>query len=760
MTDRSTSESIQPAEPVISGPAIIAAIFLALHLLPLVWRRNPLWGVDFLFYLPPPVQALFALLAVLLFIPGLRREIRSRAGALPFAVWGRGGRVWITRALILLVALAAFFALCSARHFLGDGYHVLEKLNAENWPDAHRAPLTYAVIGALHRLGSVLWHTAENTYRAYSYASGVLYVALSFMVAAAIGKDRLQKSVVLAFLLTTGYMQLFFGYVENYPLYMPGVLLFIFVGSRTLEGRTSPIMPALILGFLLAAHRAFAVFGPPLLYLAYRVWRDRQGNQSSLKNALTIVAALCCAPACAAFLLGISGVSFAAYLGGTGEDEFLPVFAEPGFREQYRLFSPANLLDFLNQQMLAAPAACMALFILQKRDVMSQPFLAASAAFPLLFTFAANSEIGAFRDWDIFALPALPLTLWAAVGILNRVRDRDQLYHATFLICGAAAVHSLVWVVLNADPRAAEARFLQQTTRLDKKAGSECWSVLGNYYGSQERNDLALNAFKRAIEASPENAWHNLSIARVYSGLGQKQLAIDHIKRAIEIRPDHAVPYMNLGATYSEMGQYEKAIEYTRKAIALQPGLAAAHRNLGAIYQRTGQLAKAIAELKQAVALEPQDPTAYGNLGAVYCDVGQFDEAIECLKEAIRLKPDYGLAYANLGYAYRSLSRYRLAIEHLEKALEMQGDRPNAMTYLNIGDTYYAMGELEKAIPYYQNRIRLNPDHATAHLLLGLSFRALKRDDEARAHLEKTLELDPGHPQAARIRAWLERARE
>ncbi|MCY3765210.1 MAG: hypothetical protein OXH06_07250, partial [Gemmatimonadetes bacterium] len=64
MTNDSTSESIQPAERVVSRPAIIAAVFLALHVVPLFWPSSPLWGVDFLIYLPAPLRGVFILLAV------------------------------------------------------------------------------------------------------------------------------------------------------------------------------------------------------------------------------------------------------------------------------------------------------------------------------------------------------------------------------------------------------------------------------------------------------------------------------------------------------------------------------------------------------------------------------------------------------------------------------------------------------------------------------------------------------------------------
>ena len=277
-----------------SRPAVIAFIFLGLHILPLFWRPIPMWGVDFLVYMPLPIRGIFILLSVLLFIPGFRRKIRGWARAFPLVLWGKGRRAWAGQCLLVLAALAAFVALSSARHFLGDGYHLIKELDADIWKEPHRAPLTHTAIRVLHLAGNSLWQTAENTHRVYSYVAGVLYVVLVFPVAGTFGKNKLEKSIVLAFLLSTGYMQLFFGYVENYALYMPGLLLYILICLRTQKDRLPLYLPSFVLGMLLALHQGFSVFGPSLLYLAYRVYSHRQENARSWKNTAVTIAALCC----------------------------------------------------------------------------------------------------------------------------------------------------------------------------------------------------------------------------------------------------------------------------------------------------------------------------------------------------------------------------------------------------------------------------------------------------------------------------------
>ena len=165
-------------------------------------------------------------------------------------------------------------------------------------------------------------------------------------------------------------MQLFFGYVENYALYMPGLLLYLHLGMRALQKRVPLYIPALLLGVLLALHRAFAVFGPSLLFLAYHDWRNRQHCIPSWKYGLTTVAALCCAPVSAYLFMWLSDVNFDIYVGGTGGDELLPLFAKSDENPQDGIFSLPHFLDFAkSNNCLSAPVACMVFVSNEKKKI-------------------------------------------------------------------------------------------------------------------------------------------------------------------------------------------------------------------------------------------------------------------------------------------------------------------------------------------------------------------------------------------------------
>ncbi len=722
MSRRQARKSKRPRHIGVRNPATVAAAFLGLHVLLAYWRPNPFWGADLLYYYPDSLRAVFILLAILAFVPFVRERIHSLFAALPAALWGKGVRTWIVRTLFILLALAGFIALQSARHLLGDGYLYLRELDAGMTERVDRAPLTFALIRLLHDAGAALWRTAENTYRVYSFASGLLYLVLAFATAGTVGRNGREKSVVFAILLTAGYVQLFFGYVENYAFYMPASLLYLLAGLRSLEGRAPLYVPALVLGLLIPFHFLFVLFAPSLLILGYCGYRRRETSMPRSKNVVDKLAAICSAPLAALLVFWIAGFDFGAFLERTGgKHHILPLFSDPGFHVPYSIVSVSHLLDFVNLQILSAPAAVMAVFLFGGKDYRHHPFLLSAAAVPLFFTFIANPEIGAFRDWDILALPALPLTLWAAATLLERRRQDERTHRSVSVICAAAALHTLLWIGLNANPVAAEARYVHLMGRLSGHAGSYGWETLGTYYRLQGRTVPALNAYQRALDANPKNPRHWLSVGIIYCDIGRPDRGIEHLRKATEIQPD----------------------------------LAEAHINLGAAYLGTGRHGAAINHLRKAVELQPETALALVNLGAAYNEAGRYSEALEPLRKALEIQPEHPGAHVNIGASFHGLGRYGEAVKHLETALELQPALANAQTYLNIGGTYHSMGRFEEAIPYLQKAIQINPRLTNAYFNLGLAYGALNRLEEARANLRKVLELNPNDPQAPVIRQLL-----
>jgi tetratricopeptide (TPR) repeat protein len=77
-----------------------------------------------------------------------------------------------------------------------------------------------------------------------------------------------------------------------------------------------------------------------------------------------------------------------------------------------------------------------------------------------------------------------------------------------------------------------------------------------------------------------------------------------------------------------------------------------------------------------------------------------------------------------------------------------------------LGTAYYGAKDFENAATAFRRRSALEPDKAVANYSLALALIELKRVDEARTYLVRTLQLDPGHTKAKQRLAEIARPKE
>ncbi len=99
---------------------------------------------------------------------------------------------------------------------------------------------------------------------------------------------------------------------------------------------------------------------------------------------------------------------------------------------------------------------------------------------------------------------------------------------------------------------------------------------------------------------------------------------------------------------------------------------------------------------------------------------GQFVRAAEEFKKVLALDPSLIEAEVNLGLAYQSLSEYDLAVRHLTKALR---ERPNLLgPTVIVGMDYFKLGAPQKAIPFLQSALKLDPSNREARQALASAY--------------------------------------
>ena len=158
------------------------------------------------------------------------------------------------------------------------------------------------------------------------------------------------------------------------------------------------------------------------------------------------------------------------------------------------------------------------------------------------------------------------------------------------------------------------------------------------------------------------------------------------------------------------------------------------------ILQRN-QAQQAVNECKQAVGLDGHSGAAHLLLGQAYLamrSASMIAEAKAELQQALDLDPDLVWARFYLAKVYLDTGRADKAKGELEQALKT---RPGVAFFLSLmGEAERKLGNPEGALPWHRKALAADPKMNTAHYYAALAYMDLKKEDEAIAELEASIQ--------------------
>lgn len=590
---------------------ITLGIFLGVHVLFIFWTPFPAWGMDLLAYYPLWGQILFVLLSCMLLVPHLRDRVINSTRGIGDRITGRNwpGLGIFDFVLFAAVGMGLFVALRSASPLLGDGYLYLNELSLSIRFDnfrTDRAPLLFWMLKKLHELRS--GSPPISTYHLYSYFSGFVYLVTVWFLARSMSQIRPERALVVACLLTPGYIQLFCGYVETYPLLIPGILVYLWSGLAVLRRRLHLGVCAALLGVLLACHFMLVSLIPSVCFLA--LLKIRESWPQPVRIVRTLLSLLLIPLFFVACLL-VVGLDPLVYLDRLSPGHLLPLWAELGNDVYpYHLFDLVHLLDWINLLSLVVPLPLLILSIPHRRESPTAPgqfFLLIAGYFMLAFTFISNAPIGLFRDWDVMSVAAVPFSLWSAQALLDRHRQQEG-GSLGFAVCGAALLHVFLWLGLNADTDMAISRFrnLLKEAPLTAYSRNYGWETLGRHYRDQGQYTLSLEAYGRAVEYNPHSNRNWAAKGDLHLKLGHFSEAIDAYEKALSFKSTWAYAWNKLGQAYFHQKRSNESLSALTRATELAPDDAGFHYDLCLTCNRLGLFSQAVSHCRRAVHLRPE----------------------------------------------------------------------------------------------------------------------------------------------------------
>ena len=240
---------------------------------------------------------------------------------------------------------------------------------------------------------------------------------------------------------------------------------------------------------------------------------------------------------------------------------------------------------------------------------------------------------------------------------------------------------------------------------------SKCYYELGHLYIKKDEKINALSAFKLALKYDENNPYYQNSLAYAYVQLEQYDNAIELYKKALEANPNDewsAVVAQALAAIYHQVkGNSEAAISMLENSLLLTKNKSQIHEAIADIYYDIENIDSAIEYYQMALDEDNDNPKIYSRLAMAYWEEDCIEKAIIYYSKAIELDSSYDIAYNNLGVVFLDgLGDASRAIQYFRTATEIN---PNyVLAHFNMARSHEAMGEKIAAAKQYQKALNIN----------------------------------------------------
>jgi tetratricopeptide (TPR) repeat protein len=242
----------------------------------------------------------------------------------------------------------------------------------------------------------------------------------------------------------------------------------------------------------------------------------------------------------------------------------------------------------------------------------------------------------------------------------------------------------------------------------------------------------AIESYKLAIQANPENRANYVSLARLqnFAGMyteaqknselalvGNDEYGLAHavrakalseqgeyleaeaaIRLALELEPNNPLfnaYFAEILIDKGDFGDLEKAISASRTAVDLGPNLMESHNARGYVLFNTGNYEEAIAEFKRALTINNKIADTHLNIGLCYRAIGDYASAIQAFLDANALNPNDDIPDLEMSRTYAQIGEYGKAIQTAEQALKDAPENPHR--YGNLGLMLYKNGEYQNS---------------------------------------------------------------
>jgi len=231
------------------------------------------------------------------------------------------------------------------------------------------------------------------------------------------------------------------------------------------------------------------------------------------------------------------------------------------------------------------------------------------------------------------------------------------------------------------------------------------------------------------MPSTPPRAACCLMLATLIASAGWSQAA--DLQAVLPANPDQLEPAV------------AELINSAAQRVEAEPMQAEAHGRRGMAYEANSLWPDAESSYERAVELDGQDYRWRYRLAVASRQNGHLERSLELLQQLATEQPDLAPVHQRLALALLEQGDLAGARIQFERLMELEPRFPQG--YTGLANVHLLEGDAEGAVSLLESALKLRPEDRQSHYLLGLSYRALGRQEEAKRELARGLNATPAY---------------
>jgi len=292
---------------------------------------------------------------------------------------------------------------------------------------------------------------------------------------------------------------------------------------------------------------------------------------------------------------------------------------------------------------------------------------------------------------------------------------------------------------------------------------SRYYSILAEFYMSNNSPDKAIEVYKKVEEIDPENAYIHMSMADYYRKTGKKDKAFEELKLGfanpnldVDTKVNILLSFYSVNQLFSELK--DEAFTLAKILLETHPADPKVHSIYGDLLVQDKKYEEARESFLKVIALDSSRYAVWEEILRLDLQLGEFQHLSQTSKRVIELFPEQPGPYLFSGLADYQLKDYQEGLKALTagSSLVVDNDELLAQFYMYLGDTRHALKNDDEAYKDYEKSLQIKDNNAYVlnNYAYYLSLKGQELD-KAETMAKKAVTLEPENSSFQDTYGWV-----